>query len=56
VEEVAKKKGITMAQVNIAWLLSKEGMRQKIIPVMPLNELSRRRVCAYHWYHQLGQS
>lgn len=25
IEEIAKKRGVSMAQVNIAWLLSKDG-------------------------------
>ncbi|EPQ50861.1 Aldo/keto reductase [Gloeophyllum trabeum ATCC 11539] len=31
VEEIAKKKGISMAQVSIAWQLSKEGVTAPII-------------------------
>jgi len=39
VEEVAKKKGISMAQVNIAWLLSKEGVTAPIIGTTSLDNL-----------------
>ncbi|EPQ50862.1 Aldo/keto reductase [Gloeophyllum trabeum ATCC 11539] len=39
VEEVAKKRGISMAQVSIAWLLSKEGVTAPIVGTTSLKHL-----------------
>ncbi|PSR70432.1 hypothetical protein PHLCEN_2v13683 [Hermanssonia centrifuga] len=39
VEEIAKKKGITMAQVAIAWSLSKEGVTAPIVGTTSLKNL-----------------
>ncbi|KAF8903531.1 Aldo/keto reductase [Mucidula mucida] len=41
VEEVAKKKGITMAQVAVAWSMSKEGVTAPIIGSTSLENLSQ---------------
>ncbi|KAJ7158529.1 aryl-alcohol dehydrogenase [Mycena filopes] len=40
VEEVAKKRGISMAQVGVAWLLSKEGVSAPIIGTNSLKNLA----------------
>lgn len=39
VEEIAKKKGISMAQVSVAWSLSKEGVTAPIIGTTSLQNL-----------------
>lgn len=39
VEELAKKKGITMGQVAIAWSLSKEGVTAPIVGTTRLKNL-----------------
>ncbi|KAJ3514791.1 hypothetical protein NLJ89_g2162 [Agrocybe chaxingu] len=39
VEEVAKKRGISMAQVSIAWILSKEGVSAPIVGTTSLKNL-----------------
>jgi len=39
VEEIAKKKGISMAQVAIAWILSKEGVTAPIVGTTSLDNL-----------------
>ncbi|KAF8161259.1 aryl-alcohol dehydrogenase [Crassisporium funariophilum] len=39
VEEVAKKRGISMAQVSIAWLLSKDGVTAPIVGTTSLKNL-----------------
>ncbi|KAI0933395.1 hypothetical protein AcV5_005549 [Taiwanofungus camphoratus] len=39
VEEIAKKKGISMAQVSIAWSLSKEGVTAPIVGTTSLDNL-----------------
>ncbi|KAF8907496.1 aryl-alcohol dehydrogenase [Mucidula mucida] len=41
VEEVAKKKGITMAQVAVAWSMSKEGVTAPIIGSTSLDNLNQ---------------
>ncbi|KAJ7775121.1 aryl-alcohol dehydrogenase [Mycena metata] len=40
VEEIAKKRGITMAQVSLAWVLSKEGVSAPIIGSNSLKNLA----------------
>ncbi len=39
VEEIAKKRGISMAQVAIAWSLAKDGVTAPIIGTTSLNNL-----------------
>ncbi|KAF9522114.1 oxidoreductase [Crepidotus variabilis] len=39
VEEIAKKRGISMAQVNIAWILSKEGVSAPVVGTTSLKNL-----------------
>ncbi|KAK0466712.1 aryl-alcohol dehydrogenase [Desarmillaria tabescens] len=39
VEELAKKKGLTMAQLSIAWILSKEGVTAPIVGTTSLDNL-----------------
>lgn len=39
IEEIAKKRGISMAQVNIAWILSKEGVSAPIVGTTNLDNL-----------------
>ncbi len=39
VEEVAKKKGVSMAQVSIAWIISKDGVVAPIIGTTNLDNL-----------------
>ncbi|KAJ7119755.1 Aldo/keto reductase [Mycena epipterygia] len=40
VEEIAKKRGITMAQVSVAWALSKEGVSAPIVGTTSLTNLA----------------
>lgn len=57
VDEIAKKRGISMAQIAIAWLLSKEGEHQAtFIPQMCAYEFLRRRYRAYCWHHKPPES
>jgi aryl-alcohol dehydrogenase-like predicted oxidoreductase len=37
VEEVAEKKGCTMAQVSLAWLMSKEGRANSFVLLVDAN-------------------
>ncbi|KAI0648545.1 aryl-alcohol dehydrogenase [Trametes meyenii] len=39
VEEIAKKKGVSMAQISIAWILSKEGVTAPIVGTTSLDNL-----------------
>ena len=39
VEEIAKAKGITMAQVALAWILSKDGVSAPIVGTTNLDNL-----------------
>ncbi|KAI9062620.1 aryl-alcohol dehydrogenase [Trametes sanguinea] len=39
VEELAQKKGVTMAQISIAWILSKEGVSAPIVGTTSLDNL-----------------
>ena len=39
VEEVAKKKGITMAQVAVAWCLAKDGVTAPVIGTTKIENL-----------------
>ena len=39
VEEIAKKRGITMAQVAVAWVLSKDGVTAPIVGTTNLDNL-----------------
>ena len=39
VEEIAKKRGISMAQVAVAWVLSKEGVTAPIVGTTNLDNL-----------------
>lgn len=39
VEEIAKKKGISMAQVSVAWCLAKEGVTAPIVGTTKLDNL-----------------
>lgn len=39
VEEVAQKRGVTMAQIAVAWILSKEGVTAPVVGTTNLNNL-----------------
>ena len=39
VEEIAKKRNLTMAQVSVAWILSKEGVTAPIVGTTSLKNL-----------------
>jgi hypothetical protein len=51
VEEIAKKKGISMAQVALAWCLSKDGAWLET-DSMSLFSYFNSCHCANHWQHE----
>lgn len=46
VEEIAKKRGLSMAQISTAWILSKEGVSAPIIGSTSIDNL-KDAICGY---------
>lgn len=56
VEEIAKKKGVTMAQVSLAWVLAQDGKFDLSACGHRLINDRRSRERAHRWHHIYGEA